>query len=463
MRQLLKEEARSLALEADVSMKKLKDELKSVKFELEKAEADTSDARRRNQDLKDQCEAAEADAYEVRQTVEDLTEQCEAAKLAAGAARNAADEANKAAFEANKQVKLLKAELALAAKSGSAGSAEKVKKLEDELESKEARIKKLEAVRLTKEQCAALKKMKEERLQYMSEVKALKSQNESLKKSIAAGSQDFSVHEANSAEIRALKDANETLSEKLRKYAAHCQRLEGEKVAAAASLQSSECADAVSLLAAGDFSGSIAAMCERLGAAEEECAALASAETRANAYLTQLDRAKEEGARLEQDKAVALERVARLMKLEQERAEQLNDAEDRVATLLQEKQELLAKNNSAVSKNVEVESEKARQVRFLEQENLQLMMEAKNVKKKLQTVQAEFDAFRMASKEMRSPLRGLDRNGGGTPSKNNSGTPTKISMSAVKQAGAGTSTKKVGLGERAEDENFDATSECKQS
>ena len=37
-----------------------------------------------------------------------------------------------------------------------------VGKLKDELAAKDARIKKLEAVRLTKDQCAALKKMKEE-------------------------------------------------------------------------------------------------------------------------------------------------------------------------------------------------------------------------------------------------------------------------------------------------------------
>jgi hypothetical protein len=53
-------------------------------------------------------------------------------------------------------------------------------KLQDENEKLTTRVKKLEAVRLTKEQCAALKRMKIERLQFMKKCEALEKINEIL-------------------------------------------------------------------------------------------------------------------------------------------------------------------------------------------------------------------------------------------------------------------------------------------
>ena len=55
-------------------------------------------------------------------------------------------------------------------------------KLQDENEKLTTRVKKLEAVRLTKEQCVALKRMKIERLQFMKKCEALEATNETLTK-----------------------------------------------------------------------------------------------------------------------------------------------------------------------------------------------------------------------------------------------------------------------------------------
>ena len=208
----------------------------------------------------------------------------------------------------------------------SEGNSEALAKLKEELESKNLRIKKLEAVRLTKEQCAALKKMKEERIKYMNRSKELEAQNAKLRSGKGGAGGDV-VNEANIAEIARLKESNDALGEKLRKYASHCQKLEGEKAAVIDTIAKAEANKDGEFDAEVDFTGSIASICERLSSAEEECDALASAETRANTYLTQLDRAKEERKKAVDDAEGLGEKVAVLTKQEQDLSVKLKEVQ----------------------------------------------------------------------------------------------------------------------------------------
>jgi centromeric protein E len=456
------EEKAKIALEFQTATAKIREEVKDLESELSGSQTAEYEYKQQVDDLKESLAAAESSAYESKQQLEDLSDQVETIQLSATAARNAADASGKEVIELKSQLKKLKAESAAAvakaseaassSASSSATDSAKVEALKEELESKEARIKKLEAVRLTKDQCAALKKMKEERIKYMSRCKELEAVNEKLKKS--AGGE--AVDEANVIEIDNLKSRNTELTEKLRKYANHCQKLEGDK---AAVVDTMKAVDGVTV--EKDFAGSIATLVERLQAAEEECEALASAETRANTYLTQLDRAREDKDKLEETASGLQGKVGGYMEKEKELSLQLHTAEERVAALLEEKAEFIKKNGSLSDKMGEVEGVNMKKVRFLEQENLQLMMDQKQLKRELQGYKAELEAIKVAGLgDIRSPLqpRSAKKDGEGNENVEN-GAGGELSASATKLRGiAAIAEGNEGL--VGDDEN---TGECKQS
>lgn len=319
----------------------------------------------------------------------------------------------------------------------------------------------LEAVRLTRDQCAALKKMKEERVKYMNRSKELEKINEKLRTGASPGGEvSMEVHDANLAEISRLKESNDALGDKLRKYAKHCQKLEGEKAAVVDAISKSELGKSDDLDAESEFVGTMATILERLTSAEEEVTALISAETRANAYLMQLDRAKEDQKKAEGDAEVLKEKIEKFTIREGEMSVALNEAETKLASIQVERDELAAASSSVAQEKAQAEGESAKQLKFLQSENLQLMMDTKNLKRALLTTKAELEAYRSAT--VRSPLIERSSNVKATPSSGK--TKSVISGSGRKSSTKKLSARKTiaSLGEVGELDD-DNTAECKQS
>lgn len=331
----------------------------------------------------------------------------------------------------------------LVAKSSVASESSAVEeKLREEMVSKDARIKKLEAVRLTKDQCAALKKMKEERIQFMRRCKELEVINEKLRNGAGGGA----IDEANVAEISNLKTSNTALTDKLRKYASHCQKLEGERAAVIDNVTSLE------KNVNKDFVGSIAIVVERVQAAEEECDALASAETRANTYLTQLDREREDKEKGRETIQTLKEQVGSLTEKEKGLSLQLHSSEEKVTELLEEMEKFIKSTSELNGKVGEVETVSTKKVRFLEQENLQLMQDQKQLKREMQGYKAELQAYKVTGSAVREPLVSVDDN------KGVEGGEGEESASATKLRGIAAIAE--GNESLVDDEN---TGECKQS
>jgi predicted RNase H-like nuclease (RuvC/YqgF family) len=177
------------------------------------------------------------------------------------------------------------------------------------------------------------------------------------------------------SEMNELRFDKEALESKLRKYATHCQRLEDDKSGIIDALRSCN-RDHGDV---GDINQSIVSLCDKLASLEQEC------ET-----LTQAGRASDYGSdihRLRNENSVLVQKVT-------EYKEQLGAFKKEGAKLHQEFE-------NAHSDAQDTDSEKERKLRFLEQENLQLMLDLKSTKKQLHTAREDLELFRI--------------NGGGEP------------------------------------------------
>ena len=184
--------------------------------------------------------------------------------------------------------------------------------------------------------------------------------------------------------MRFEKDALET---KLRKYLAYCKALEGDKSQIIDALRANkrEVVD-------DDFVGAVVTLCDQLASLEEECDALSSAEERASSYLAEIERLREQISSFQTILAEAKNKILILTRSESELSSQLKKVEERCASLREEREKLRC--NTAANGGEGV-SEKSRQVKYLEQENLQLMLDLKAVKKQLHVSRSELDALRM--------------------------------------------------------------------
>ena len=231
----------------------------------------------------------------------------------------------------------------------------------------------------------ALKKMKEERLQYLSERDEARIENEKLK--AAASSEDNTDKEnagtstrstrssatANaSAADNKLREEKDLLETKLRKYVRHTQSLEeaqAEIIDAIKTLGDSELATDVDK----DPAGAVIALAEKLRTCDDEIEELAEAAQSSSQHLVELQKLKEEKAGLERSLKRAVNgdggRVAEL--------------EEAIAALEEERDSLQELAKSAKTNSSSVVEEQQRQVRYLESENLQLHQELKSLKKDL--------------------------------------------------------------------------------
>jgi chromosome segregation ATPase len=308
--------------------------------------------------------------------------------------------------QANKQLSvqiknlLTNEELALANKENNSSHFEveklrkKIDELTKEIASKDLRIKKLDSVKLTKEQCNALKKMKIEREEFQQEAKDYRSKLRQAEKEIAMLKATSNVATAggfNGDEVASLTFAKDALETKLRKYAAHCQRLESDKATIVDALKSCDRHTIVD----GDLAGAIVTLCDQLSSLEEECDALSSAEGRASSYLMEMEKIRDQVAGLQKELSVAQEKISTLARSEADLVINLKDAKEKLSSLRSERDQFKGIVESEKGFAANKETEKSRQIKFLEQENLQLMLDLKTTKKQLQGSRAELDNMRM--------------------------------------------------------------------
>ena len=198
-------------------------------------------------------------------------------------------------------------------------------------------------------------------------------------------------------DYKKLKDTKRVLENKLRKYAAHCQKLEEEKVTTLKKIKSISRDESDDMEDDDDLIDAFSNLYDRLKNTEEECEALMTAEKKASGYLMQIDRLQDDNTTLEKNMTMLQDNVAGLTKLNQELHDKLSDTNN---ALKHSKDELLDFQSMAESAKGNVsalESEKNRQVSYLEQENLQLMTELKAKDKQISALMAEKNVNSMES------------------------------------------------------------------
>jgi chromosome segregation ATPase len=188
-----------------------------------------------------------------------------------------------------------------------------------------------------------------------------------------------------------LRFEKEALETKLRKYITYCKSLESDKTQIIDALRAHrrEVIDE-------DFAGAVVSLCDQLTSLEEECDALSSAEGRASSYLVESERLHEQITSLKIELDQSKNKILELNRIESELTTRLKKAEANSAALRVDQDKLQSRAGGSGRESV---PEKNRQVKYLEQENLQLMLDLKAAKKQLQTARSELDVLRMKSLE----------------------------------------------------------------
>eukprot|EP00934_Nitzschia_sp_Nitz4_P004282 Nitzschia sp. Nitz4//scaffold303_size22340//9389//16391//NITZ4_008567-RA/size22340-processed-gene-0.14-mRNA-1//1//CDS//3329547057//4272//frame0 len=232
----------------------------------------------------------------------------------------------------------------------------RVDQLVSQIQQKDQRIKKLEAVRLTKEQVESIKKMKMENKKYDKQLNELKKENAALQSQLGAIGTDDTLR----AELSELRFDKQALESKLRKFATHCQRLEDDKAGNVETLRSCN-------IQLDDFQGdlneAIVSLCDRLASLE-------------NAPVPTFD-----GKELEAE-------IRMLREKEKSLTHSLTKCQSEV-------QRLQGKLKALPAKSKDADEEALRKYRFLEQENLQLMRDLKTTKRQLQSTRDELEMLRV--------------------------------------------------------------------
>ncbi|CAM9524596.1 unnamed protein product [Chrysoparadoxa australica] len=211
---------------------------------------------------------------------------------------------------------------------------------------KDERIAHLEKVKMTMQFQKKFQKLKEDNVTMKEDIKDLKArlqQAESYTSESSNSSSDMAM------QIEKLEEAKDVLSEKLRKYAAHCQKLEAQ-------------------------------LSQSLNVSQ------------ANAAIGEV---QDENASL-RDKL--REGIAKFRAMEENDAEMRKKLEDAQSAMEAMQQELETKAGAP-----EQDPELASQNRFLEEENLQLMLELKEMKKSIAQHKSDLEAAKAANNSSTTP------------------------------------------------------------
>ena len=278
------------------------------------------------------------------------------------------------------------------------------------------------------------------------------------------------------SELTKLRFDKEALENKFRKFAVHCQRLEDEKENILQVLGLTKPDD-------DDIEKAVITLCDKVASLEKECDSLAKSEHRASASIVEADKLREKNSSLQSQVSDYQKKIDKLIRSEAEQREL-------IVSLRREQQELRGLADRARGNVESLESEKSNQLRYLEQENSQLMTSLRAAKRQLQDTKAELNIFRsqaaasiadvgaipeqegsVAEKRSSTTNRGRSTPGMKYPrtpgdkenSKNNSENPTGSKVLHHNSMSSSRRTHRAaGLGEAfaATEEN---TQECKQS
>lgn len=170
-------------------------------------------------------------------------------------------------------------------------------------------------------------------------------------------------------ELSELRFDKEALESKLRKFAAHCQRLEDDKAGMIDALRSCK----IEITEESDINDSIIALCDKLTSLEES---------------KSRNSGTDDSERLETLNKTLLSRIEKAGENEQQLIIKIKGYEAKIDSLERAMQDT---NESANG----TKSEMSRKLQFLEQENLQLMVDNKSTKKQLQLAREEVEMMRM--------------------------------------------------------------------
>ena len=166
-------------------------------------------------------------------------------------------------------------------------------------------------------------------------------------------------------ELSELRFDKEALESKLRKFASHCQRLEDEKASTIDALRSCD----INFTHEDDINEAIITLCDQL----------ASKSARDSTG---------ESERLKQENRSLMSKLESLSQSEK----QLTSTVTRYQVEIEELKRSMRDSDDDASG---VKSQMGRKLRFLEQENLQLMLDVKSSKKQLQNAREEVEMLRL--------------------------------------------------------------------
>jgi len=239
----------------------------------------------------------------------------------------------------------------------------KIEEMNDLITQKNDRIKKLEAVRLTKAKIQQIGQMKTDNTNLKKKCSNMQKEILRLQEEKSSVGTDDNMK----SEIDELRFDKEAVERKLRKYATHCQRLEDDKAGVADALGSC----GVTIEAHGnDVGEAIINLCDKLTTTEQ---ALKSRKGDVSSFET-------ENRTLQRE-------IQELSDSQKKLKEELNLYEKEKYELETELEN--TKNNKRVAEELRAK------LRFLEDENLQLMQDAKSSKRREQTARKEIEVLRM--------------------------------------------------------------------
>ncbi|KAL7559179.1 hypothetical protein ACA910_013188 [Epithemia clementina (nom. ined.)] len=239
-----------------------------------------------------------------------------------------------------------------------------------ELAAKDERIQKLEKMKLTKDRVDLFKKMKKENEEYKTKLEAAE------QKIAEVFNRSATRTEEDQTEIASVRFAKEALEKKVRKYAAHCQRLEDEKSDIRRALMSSK----VDTVDEHDIAGSVVALSDRITSLEQQLSQGLCERPEAEELRRKNDQLRNEMDELKQRAEKAFH----------------SEAETRrsLYSIQKEKQKLTDYIDSVRNEAEDRIKENVGKIQYLEQENLKLMTDLKDLKRNIQNLRAENNSLR---------------------------------------------------------------------
>lgn len=289
-----------------------------------------------------------------------------------------------------------------------ANARQRIEQQTQQLAQKETRIAGLEKVKITTEIQEKFTKLAADNKEYKKKIKALEkekaggfssasSSSSRVTRSSAASASSAAPPAANAEEVEDLKlqlEEEKThkgkIEDKLRKYATWTKEKEVELAAAEAAAKIVVCALGRE---GGEEAASVASLAEDVEELTMKLNEAGHKAVTASSIATQNERLNEEKATLATTVTEMEGQLATMSKTELELKNELATATSAVEELT-ERLEAADKAGEAGSRETNSAlNEQKRQVKFLEQENLQLMLEIKDVKKQASTARAELEAF----------------------------------------------------------------------